>query len=199
MSLSKFVLILLFTGVAHAGSLEVCGAFIPEIPGFELMVKTENNTCYGELTSIVELSPSVLVEENIFIIRPISFRDALKGSERFNKKGDYIYSYSVDGAIEQVSEKGTVNFQRLVAFGTAELRVTMSPYALWDSEANINKAQEKFSILTSGLQFNCFYGLVGVGDSTATLSACVPKSANKMDPTIDDIKTAFEKIKPLRE
>lgn len=188
---------ILASGVVHADSLEACGAFIPEISGFKVTVKSENNICYGELVSLVELSPPILVEENTFTIRPTSFQNALKESGRFNRKG-YIYNYSVDGAIEQISEKGMVSVERSVAFGTAELRVTMSPSTLWDSEESISKAQEKFSILKSGLKFSCFYGLVGVGRSTATLSVCVPKSSNKMDPTIDDIKTAFEKIKPLR-
>lgn len=189
---------ILASGVAHADSLEACGAFIPEIPGFKVTVKSENSICYGELVSLVELSPPILVEENTFTIRPISFRNALKESGRFSRKGGYIYNYSVDGAIEQVSEKGKVNVERSVAFGAAELRVTMSPFTLWDSEKSISKVQEKFSILKSGLKFSCFYGLVGVGRSTATLSACVPKSSNKTDPTIEDIKAAFEKIKPLR-
>ena len=189
---------ILASGVVHADSLEACGVFIPEIPGFKVTVKSENNICYGELVSLVELSPPILVEENTFTIRPISFQNALKESGRFNRKGGYIYNYSVDGAIEQISEKGKVNVERSIAFGTAELRVTMSPFTLWDSEESIGKAQEKFSILKSGLKFSCFYGLIGVGRSTAMLSACVPKSSNKMDPTIEDIKTAFEKIKPLR-
>ncbi|WP_448094289.1 hypothetical protein [Pseudomonas lini] len=183
---------ILVSGVVHTDSLEACGAFIPEIPGFRLTVKSENNICYGELVSLVELGPPVLVEENIFIIRPISFKNALKESGRFNKKGGYIYNYSVDGAVEQISEKGRVDFRRSIALGTAALRITMSPFILWDSEENIKKAQEKFSILKSGLQFSCFYGLVGIGHSTATLSACVPKSSNNTDPTIDDIKSTFE-------
>lgn len=185
----------LVSGMAKSESLEACGVSIPEIPGFKLAIRSEDNTCYGELTSIIELNPAVLAEENTFIIEPVQFKSRLETSGRFSRGGSYIYSYSVDESIQQVSEKGMVNLDDSTASGTATLRIKMSPFMLWDSEDDIGKAQKKFSMSQTGLLFDCFYGLVGVGNATATLSACVPRSSDKKDPKIADIKTAFENIK----
>ncbi|SDY62768.1 hypothetical protein [Pseudomonas sp. NFIX28] len=194
-----FALSVLVSGMAESESLEVCGVSIPEIPGFKLTIRVEDNVCYGELVSTMDLNPAVLAEENNFIIEPISFKSRLDTSGRFSRNGSYTYNYSVDETIQQVSEAGKVNLDDSIASGTATLRIKMSPFMLWDSEENINKAQKKFSISKTGLLFDCFYGLVGVGDATATLSACVPRSVDKMDPKITDVKTAFENIKPKRE
>lgn len=189
----------LASGMAKSESLEACGVSVPEIPGFKLTIRSEDNICYGELTSVIELNPAILAEENTLIIEPIPFKTRLDTSGRFNKGGSYIYNYSADESVQQVSEKGKVNVGNSIAFGTATLRIKMSPFMLWGSEENINKAQQKFSISKTGLLFDCFYGLIGVGNSTATLSACVPRSTDKMDPKITDIKTSFENIKPKAE
>lgn len=191
--------LLLLPGVVKSESLEACGVSIPEILGFKLTIRSEDNICYGELTSITELNPAILAEENTFIIEPIPFKNRLETSGRFNRGGSYSYNYSADESIQRISEKGSVNLSHLIATGTATLRIKISPLMLWESEENINKAQQKFSTSKTGLLFDCFYGLAGLGNSTATLSACVPRSTDNMDPKIVDIKTAFENIKPKKE
>lgn len=186
---------MLASSVVGAESLSVCGVLVPEVPGFNLTIRSENDVCYGELTSKIKLNQEVLTEENVFIIEPVSFEIRLKDSARFDEKGDYIYNYAVEDMIQQSSEEGKVSLEHLSASGSASLRVVMSPFMLWGSEENISIAREKFAIANAGLRFDCFYGLAGVGKSTVTLSACVPRSTDAADPKISDIKAAFKSIK----
>ncbi|WP_283189443.1 hypothetical protein [Pseudomonas sp. PMCC200344] len=188
-------LAILVSGTASAKALSACGVSIPEVPGFSLEIRAENNICYGEFASKIKLNPDILIEENVFIIEPVPFETRLKDTARFDGKGNYIYSYAVDDVIRQTDEEGKVSLEQLTASGTASLRVVMSPFILWSSEEDISAASEKFSIASSGLRFDCFYGLAGVGKSTVTLSVCVPRSTDIADPKLSDIKAAFQAIK----
>ncbi|WP_436273211.1 hypothetical protein [Pseudomonas sp. LjRoot277] len=186
---------ILLSSAVSAKPLSACGVSIPEVPGFSVEFRAENNICYGEFASKIKLNPDILTEENVFIIEPVPFEARLKDTARFDGKGNYIYNYAVDDVIRQTNEEGKVSLEQLTASGTASLRVVMSPFMLWSSEEDINAAREKFSIASSGLRFDCFYGLAGVGKSTVTFSVCVPRSTDIADPKLSDIKAAFQAIK----
>lgn len=195
---SGFSFIAFFLPIAQSASLDSCGVLIPEIPGFKLNVRAESGVCYGDLVSNVNLNPDILTEENVFIVEPVEFEKSLSASGRFDSHGKYIYSYAVDDALHQESEAGSVDFVHSSASGSAAVRVTMSPFMLWNSDGDIAAAKNKFSLDKTGLWFDCFYGLKGVKDATVKFSACVPRSNLRSDPKLSDIKASFEAITPSK-
>lgn len=174
--------------------LEACGINLPEVPGFNLSVKAENGICYGDLISNLDLNPGVLTEENSFRVEPVGFHKSVTESGRFNEQGTYTYSYAVEDMLLQDSEVGRVDFAKLSAFGSASIRVLISPFSLWGSDENIAAANDRYSINKTGLWMDCFYGLTSVRGRTVKLSACLPRSSVKTDPKVSDLKAAFEWI-----
>ncbi|TWD47642.1 hypothetical protein [Pseudomonas sp. SJZ131] len=184
---------------AQSEPLDMCGVTIPEITGFKLSVRAENGVCYGDLVSSVNLNPDILTEENVFIVESVGFDKSLNVSGRFDSSGKYIYSYAVDDALHQESEAGSVDIVHSLAWGSAAVRVIMSPFMLWNSDEDIAAAKNKFSLDKTGLWFDCFYGLKGMKDNTVKFSACVPRSNLKSDPKLSDIKASFEAITPSKK
>lgn len=199
MLFSGFYFVALFLPIAQSASLDSCGVLIPEIPGFKLNVRTEDGVCYGELVSNVNLNPDILTEENVFLIEPVEFEKSLAASGRFDGNGKYIYNYAADDSFQQGLETGRVDLAHSSASGSAEVRVLMSPFMLWNSDKEIAAADRKFSLKKKGLWFDCFYGLKGVNGATVKLSACVPRSNLKSDPKLDDIKASFEAMMPSKK
>jgi hypothetical protein len=198
MLFSGFYFIAFFLPIAQPASLDSCGVLIPEVPGFKLNVRAEGGVCYGELVSNVNLNPDVLTEENVFLIEPVEFAKSLAASGRFDGSGRYIYNYAADASFQQGLETGTVDLAHSSASGSAEVRVLISPFMLWNSDDEVAAAESKFSLGKNGLWFDCFYGLKGVKGATVTFSACLPRSNLKSDPKLADIKASFEAMMPSK-